>query len=106
MSKLEVIDEKVPARQAEEGEKKQKTIQEIINEAEAKTQEKLQRVTDLKEQKVRLLDDIVTAQQDFIKAREELMGIQLRYVQSVNQNLATQLSKYEKPQASSAPAGK
>lgn len=107
MSKLEVIDEKAPIRQAEEGEKKQKTVQEIINEAEALTQSKLQRLTELKEQDVRLQKDINEAQQNYIKAREELFGIQLRYLQSVNQGLATQLSKYEKPQAaSSAPAGK
>ena len=103
MPKIEEMpDEK--AVKLEDSDKKQKTIQDVIGEAEEKTNKKLQRVTELREQEIRIQKEINEAQQDYIKTREELFGLQLRYVQSINQNLATQLSKYEKPSRTSAPA--
>lgn len=101
MSRIEEIvdNKKVP----EEGEKKQKTAQEVMQELEEKTSKKLAAVTSLREKEARLQKEIIEAQQDYINTREELFTFQMRFVQNVNQNLATELSKFKKP-ASSAPA--
>ncbi len=99
----EVMDEKLNNKQPEEGEKKQKTIQDAIQELTEKTANKLTFVNQLKEKDIKLQKEINEAQQSYIATRDELYDLQLRFLQAVNQNLSTELSKFKKP-ASSAPA--